>query len=217
MWRYKTRPLSLSLGVNLSERFTWVLRYLATKNAELTVAHSIRNSIIGTTFFSSSSLLVSWGLLRPIISSAIAQASSLDDPTTVHSIISFVNATNDVKVLALSGVFFAAFLSFAVSVRHFTHISFLLCAFSNKDPDRQTQTDEEYRLAVHRWEPRVKDSVISLMTRATIMYHIGLRCFYTFVPLSLWLLGTPGLFFGTIIYLILLSYNDCYSLDTEHH
>ncbi|MDP2434202.1 MAG: DUF599 domain-containing protein [archaeon] len=50
-----------------------------------------------------------------------------------------------------------------------------------------------------------------VMSRASLTWWLGMRCFYLTLPLGLWFLGFPGLSIGTILSLILLYLNDFHS------
>lgn len=63
-------------------------------------------------------------------------------------------------------------------------------------------------LSKPRTEEQALESNNQIMVRATVAWWLGMRCFYTAVPLGLWLLGFPGLFVGTSLAVGLFLVND---------
>ena len=170
-------PDRVSLSMNIAERQRWVRRYLFMKGAELTVVHSFRNMILGTTFLSNSSLLIAWGLLRPLL--------KIEDPLSAAP-----------RTLLVVALFFIAFISFAMAVRFYTHLTFILTSFGEVED-------------VHCHN--LQSSLTSMMSRATIFFWLGMRCFYFALPMGLWSFGFPGLLIGSILLIALLFLNDIYS------
>ena len=172
-----TSPARVSLGLNIAEREAWVKRNLSTKNSELLVVHSFRNMILGTTFLSNSSLLIAWGFLKPLLKT--------EDPVAAAP-----------RILFLAAIFFLAFISFAIAVRTYTHLTFVLTGFGDVSDTHL---------------PNVHKSICSMMMRATVFFWLGMRCFYLALPIGLWNMGFPGLLVGTVMLLVILFYNDIYS------
>lgn len=110
MYRMGRKPNQVSLALNISERNYWIRRVMSIKEPELLIIHSFRNMILGTTFLSNSSLLIAWGLLRPLLKT--------DDPAGVSP-----------RILFLAAIFFVAFISFGISVRAYTQLNFILTGF----------------------------------------------------------------------------------------
>jgi uncharacterized membrane protein len=108
-----------------------------------------------------------------------------------HS-LNFVGAVNTqiwtIKVLAILIDLFVAFFSFAMSIRTYNHVGFMLYVPAHMEHPILTA-----------------DYVAHHLNRAGSLYSIGMRAYYTLVPLVFWLFGPLFMIVATIGLLFTLN------------
>lgn len=187
------------------------------KSNEILGVQTVRNSTMAGSFFASSSLLVSYGILSSYVD---------DGPPSDVSLF-------DVKCIILGVLFFLGFLAFALSVRNLNHLSFLMCLkpsdatslLPQEGVGNETIRDEDADLerGDHRDEQRhafgmaifsrterlqamrsVLEAAVKTVNQGTVSFALGMRFFYIALPVGLWLFGTPGLIIGTAALIVML-------------
>lgn len=175
-----------------SYTFQSVMRYARaawTKNImsgapDVMAVQTFRNSTMASIFLASTSILLIMGVLN-----MTTQADKLS--TTWH-----VWSTGDaiapslwmLKLILLLIDLFVAFFSFAISVRFFNHVGYMI----------NVPVALRHRII----DP---DSVGQQLNRAGRAYLIGMRSYYFVVPLVLWLFG-PDLMVAASVVLVFVLY-----------
>ncbi|MEZ5658002.1 MAG: DUF599 domain-containing protein [Burkholderiaceae bacterium] len=168
---------SLVHEVMKQARRRWVTAIMSERGTEVLAVQTMRNSVMAASFMASTSALLMMGMLTvgPRIEAGV-------DGWIAES--SGSSLLDSVKILALAIDFFIAFLMFAMSVRFFNHVGYLI-------NDRSLPGDEGPR-RVTEW-----------LNRAGVFYTAGVRFFFGSLPLGLWLIGPWCMFVATIVLLLL--------------
>jgi uncharacterized membrane protein len=136
-WRV---PHKMALGVNIMERQRWVHKFfVANYNKEILGIQTCRNGTMASSFLASSALLVAFGIASVVLEDVQDAGDS--------SQLSFF----DWKVLVCAAMFFVSFLAFALAVRAFNHLSFLVGVpydKSDDDDDGGNGNDDDDDVAV---------------------------------------------------------------------
>lgn len=217
-------PHTVSLGVNLIERTRWV-RSLMTgslNGAEILAVQSLRNAMMAASFLSTTTFL---GLVY-----------TLNYWLNLTSFYTQVQATTllwQAKVLSLAIVLFCSFFLFAISMRMFSHASFLVgirlpspaeleaIEGGNEELDLEALDSQSTVCCKIAWTSlmdrgarshshlHIVRSTLSLVGRATSTFFFGMRFLYLLLPFGAWVFfGSAGLLVGSIITLFLLYFSD---------
>ncbi len=148
---------------------------------------TLRNSIMGATFLSSTAVLLIVGVLT-----LSGQAENLG--STWHS-LNISGATRAevwlAKLLALLLDMLVAFFSFAQSIRLFHHVGYMI----NVPLSTKHRAFTPDHVALH-------------LNRAGKFYAIGMRSYYLAVPLVFWLFGPHFMLLSTVVLIPILFYLD---------
>jgi uncharacterized membrane protein len=171
-------------------RLAWVETVRAAKNDILAV-QTLRNWVMSATLFASTSILIGLGVINVALEgidlSALSNALSIA-PTT-GPVVRF-------KLLLLAGLFFVAFLHFALSLRYYNHTGFLINL-----PDRHF--------------PGASVALVAdTLNRAGGHYNRGNRSFLLATPFVLWLIG-PDWFLAGALGTVLLLYRFDFRTDLQ--
>jgi uncharacterized membrane protein len=165
--RVKRDPYYSVQSINMIARTEWVKQIVA-KHEVITAVQTLRNSTMAATFLASTAVLLIVGVLT-----LSEQGEKLG--TIWHS-LNFAGAVNaqiwTIKVLAILIDLFVAFFAFAMSIRTYNHVGFMLYVPAQMEHPILTA---EY-VAHH-------------LNRAGSLYSVGMRAYYTLVPLVFWLFG----------------------------
>ncbi|MEZ5729364.1 MAG: DUF599 domain-containing protein [Burkholderiaceae bacterium] len=154
---------SLVHVIMLQTRRRWVAAMMGAGGTEILAVQTLRNSVMSASFMASTSALLMMGMLT--IGPRIEAGADGWIPGSSGS-----PALDSLKLLALAIDFFVAFLLFAMSVRFFNHVGYLI-------NDREAPGDDAQRRTA-AW-----------LNRAGVFYTAGMRVFFGSLPLGLWLIG----------------------------
>ena len=194
-------PHRVSLALNLSERHIWVHKVLTPGINETIGVQSIRNGQMSSIFFASTSLLVSYGILSDLLQPS-------DD-------VVFPSAAMRLKVMTFGCLFLFAFLAFAFCLRSFGHLTFLINAKTYlpldcpEDVHLPSSNPVTHFDATHSFT-QTQAACNGVISRATVTWWLGMRCFYLTIPLALWFLSFTALLIGMVFTLFILILNDFY-------
>lgn len=185
-WRTWRDPASSAQDVILSARAAWVSSVMRERRDILAV-QTLRNSTMSASFMASTAVLLIIGVLT-----LSAQGDKLSGTWHALNFLGHVSAEMWLfKLLVMLFDLLFAFFSFAMSVRIFHHIGYLINVPLNK---AQETTEINH--------------VVVQLNRAGIYYRIGMRAYYFTVPLLFWLFGPVWLLCATLAVLYFLFHLD---------
>lgn len=183
--RYKTRknPAYTVQAVNAIARTAWVESIMQGSGKEILAVQTLRNSTMAATFLASTAVLLAIGVLT-----LSEQGDKME--STWHALN--IAGTHQAglwlaKLLLILLDMFVAFFSFAMAVRVFNHVGYMI----NVPLSRNIKMICPAHVAVH-------------LNRAGKFYSIGMRAYYTVVPLVFWLFGPHLMLLATIVLVIVL-------------
>lgn len=168
-------------AINRQARTAWVNAVMHEKNGILAV-QTLRNSTMAATFLASTSVLLIIGVLT------LTESDKLQ--TSWHA-LNVVGTTHPqlwlIKIMCLLLDLLVAFFSFAMSIRIFNHVGYLI----NVPLDLNLKMITPANVALH-------------LNRAGSFYSIGMRAYYFTVPLVFWLFGPHFMLMSTVGLLVVL-------------
>lgn len=185
-WRTRRNPASSAQDVMLAARAAWVGSVMRERRDILAV-QTLRNSTMSASFMASTAVLLIIGVLT-----LSAQGDNLSG--TWHALNFLGRAGAEMWLFKLLMMLFDllfAFFSFAMSVRIFHHIGYLINVPLDKG-------NEAFQIR----------QVESQLNRAGIYYRIGMRSYYFTVPLLFWLFGPLWLLGATMAVVFFLFHMD---------
>ena len=185
--RLKSDPLFTIQAVNATARAAWVETVMSAGNKDVLAVQTLRNSIMGATFLSSTAVLLIIGTLT-----LSGQGENLT--STWHTLNMFGAARAELwltKLLALLLDLFVAFFSFAVAIRLFNHVGYMI----NVPATLNHKALSPQHVALH-------------LNRAGACYALGMRAYYIAVPLVFWLFGPHFMLISTLLLIPILYYLD---------
>lgn len=172
--------------VNNLVRAAWVEEIMRRREGVLAV-QTLRNSMMAAVFLASTAVLMIIGVLT-----LLEQGDKLR--TTWQALDVFGAADSRLwltKMLLLLIDLLFAFFSFAMAIRLFHHVGYMINAPQNQG---LVAADPAH--------------VSGHLNRAGHFYSIGMRAYYYTVPLLLWLFGPHFMFAGSVGLMISLYYID---------
>lgn len=170
-------------AVNRIARTAWVENVMR-EGKDILAIQTLRNSTMAATFLASTAVLMIIGVLT-----LSGQGDKLD--ATWHSLNVFGAKHPELwmfKLICLLLDLFFAFFSFAMSIRVFNHVGYMI--------------NVPMSLNHHAISP---DHVAIYLNRAGRFYSVGMRAYYYCVPLLFWLFG-PHLMLIATLGLIFVMY-----------
>jgi uncharacterized membrane protein len=185
--KLRSDPLYTMQAVNAVARAAWVETVMKATNKDVLAVQTLRNSIMGATFLSSTAVLLVIGTLT-----LSGQGENLG--STWHSLNMF-GATHAelwlTKLLVLLLDMLVAFFSFAQAIRLYHHVGYMI----NVPMTMKHRALSSQHVALH-------------LNRAGSFYAIGMRAYYVSVPLVFWLFGPHFMLLSTVILIPILYYLD---------
>lgn len=163
-------------AVNRIARTAWVENVMR-EGRDILAVQTLRNSTMAATFLASTAVLMIIGVLT-----LSGQADKLD--ATWHSLNIFGAKHPELwmfKLICLLLDLFFAFFSFAMSIRVFNHVGYMI----NVPLSLNHQAITPEHVAVH-------------LNRAGRFYSVGMRAYYYCVPLLFWLFGPHLMLIATL-------------------
>lgn len=166
-WRLRRNPAYTVQSVHALVRTAWV-ESIMTNRRDILAIQTLRNSTMAATFLASTAILLIGAVL-----SLSGQGDKLE--LTWNALDSFQAIDPSIwllKLLALILDLSVAFFSFALAIRNFHHVGYLL----NVPPEgRHSKVTPAY--------------VAAYLNQAGRSYTRGMRAYYFLLPLLFWLLG----------------------------
>ncbi|MBV5309866.1 DUF599 domain-containing protein [Chromatium okenii] len=192
-WILRHTPHQTHRGRSSYLRHAWV-KTLREKDKDILAIQTMRNWVMSATLFASTSMVIGLGIMQVSFTSekiyALSQALSFFPPVSDLLI--------KLKLLALAGVFFNAFLHFSLALRYYNQSGFLI------------------NLPANYFEGDADLVVSNVLNLAGNQYHNGTRIFLIATPFTLWIIGPDWFLVGVFIVLWLLYRFDFHnSLDTD--
>ena len=183
-WRTRRDPASSAQDVMLAARAAWVGSVMRERRDILAV-QTLRNSTMSASFMASTAVLLIIGVLT-----LSAQGDKLSGTWHVLNFLGQFSAELWLfKLLMMLFDLLFAFFSFAMSVRIFHHIGYLI----NVPLDKAMEV-----MQIRHVEAQ--------LNRAGIYYRIGMRAYYFTVPLLFWLFG-PLWLLGAALAVVFFMYH----------
>ncbi|EIJ42411.1 putative membrane protein [Beggiatoa alba B18LD] len=169
--RMRHTPHSVRMGQINALRVLWIDSVLGGKK-DVMVVQTLRNWIMSSSFLASTAIIIALGILNVTLTA---------EQQHTHEVLWVT------KLALLAINFFLGFLNFALAVRLYNHLAFLL----NIPTNDKTHHD-------------LRQFVIKTLKRTAYYYNMGMRHYYFSIPLALWLLGSIWLLLGMLGLLFLL-------------
>ena len=188
--RERRDPSYTVQAINRAARSAWV-EHIMQEGKDILAVQTLRNSTMAATFLASTAVLMVIGVLT-----LSGQSDKLE--TTWHSLNLFGARHAGVwtfKLLFLLVDLFFAFFSFAMSIRIFNHVGYMI--------------NVPLALNHKAFTPR---HVAMHLNRAGRFYWLGMRAYYFSVPLLFWLFGPHLMLMATVGLVYIL-----YRLDRAHN
>lgn len=185
-YRLRQNPGYTVQHVNNLVRSAWVEEIMRRRDGILAV-QTLRNSMMAAVFLASTAVLMIIGVLT-----LSEQGDKLR--TTWQALDVFGAASSQLwlsKMLLLLIDLLFAFFSFAMAIRLFHHVGYMI----NAPQDGKLVAASPAHVSAH-------------LNRAGRFYSIGMRAYYYTVPLLLWLFGPHFMLAGTVALVISLHYLD---------
>jgi uncharacterized membrane protein len=186
-FKLKRDPLYTMQAVNALARAAWVETVMTSGNKDILAVQTLRNSIMGATFLSSTAVLLIIGVLT-----LSGQGDKLVSTWQALNVFGAAHAELWLaKFLALLLDMLVAFFSFAQAIRLFHHVGYMI----NVPATMQHRAFTAPHVALH-------------LNRAGYFYAIGMRAYYVAVPLVFWLFGPHFMLLSTVVLIPILFYLD---------
>jgi uncharacterized membrane protein len=186
-YRLRSDPYYTIQAVNAAARAAWVETVMTSTGKDILAVQTLRNSIMGATFLSSTAVLLIIGVLT-----LSGQGDKLGE--TWHALNALGAKHPELwlgKLLALLLDMFVAFFSFAVAIRLFNHVGYMI----NVPTTLAHKALTPQHVALH-------------LNRAGACYALGMRAYYVAVPLVFWLFGPHFMLLSTVVLIPILYYLD---------
>ena len=185
-WKSDKNPAYTMQGISALVRAAWVKKIME-EGKDILAVQTLRNSTMAATFLASTAILLSVGVL--------SLTGQVDKLKVVWHMLNFSGPHNEnmlpIKLVALLLDLFAAFFFFASSIRLYNHVGYMINA--------------PYSQREKVMSPKV---VAAQLNRAGHHYGLGMRGFYTMVPLVFWIFGSPFLPLSTVVMVMILFHLD---------
>lgn len=183
--RYKTKknPAYTVQAVNAIARTAWVETIMQEKGNEVLAVQTLRNSTMAATFLASTAVLLIIGVMT-----LSGQGDKIESTWHVLNISGGKHAELWLsKLLLILLDLFVAFFSFAMAVRVFNHVGYMI----NVPLSRNLKMICPAHVAIH-------------LNRAGKFYSIGMRAYYFVVPLVFWLFSPHFMLISTLALVMVL-------------
>jgi uncharacterized membrane protein len=193
-WKSSKNPVYTVQGVASLARAAWV-KTVMEEGKDILAVQTLRNSTMAATFLASTAILLSVGVLT--------LSGQSDKLKITWYLLEYFGDRHEnlmpVKLIILLLNLFAAFFFFASSFRLFNDVGYMINA-------RYTGQGQSASRKV------VETQVVAgLLNRAGDHYRMGMRGFYSMLPLVFWFFGPIFLLSATVMVIVIL-----YNLDRTH-
>lgn len=181
--RTRRVPNSSVHAVNAMIRERWVMMIMNSGKQEILAIQTLRNSVMTASFMATTAILLIIGVLN--LSEKIGQWVAL-----LHPLLSFCQTSNElwqVKLGLLLLSFAIAFYYFAMAIRFFNHVGYMINLPTDDALCKQT---------------------CAYLNKAGSYYTFGIRTFFFSLPIILWFFGSLFLILATLSLIAGLSVLD---------
>jgi uncharacterized membrane protein len=181
--RTRRLPNSSVHAVNAMTRERWVMMIMNSGKLEILAIQTLRNSVMTASFMATTATLLMIGVLN--LGEKIGQWSQ-----NLHPLLSVCQASNElwqVKLGVLLLSFAIAFYYFAMAIRFFNHVGYMINLPTDDDLCQQT---------------------CAYLNKAGSYYTFGIRTFFFSLPIIFWFLGPCFLILATLSLIAGLSVLD---------
>ena len=181
-------PMATYLGFNNSTRAQWV-EHVIEEQRDVLAVQTLRHWTMAATFLASTAILLALAFLN--------FAVTTEQLSEVAHIANFFGSRSEtllvVKALSNVLIFLFTFFNFALAVRYYNHVAFLinLPLYRDKDADRTI--------------------VVETVNRGAAHYNYGMRGFFTALPVTLWIVGPGWFFLSAVVVTMAMSRLDRFS------
>ncbi len=183
-------------AINRTARRQWVANIMSDPARTIVGIQTLRNSTMAATFFASTAVLLTMGTLT-----LSGNYEKLHQSWHQLNVLGSLHpGLWTLKVLFLLSDFLVAFFSFAMAVRMFHHVGYLLGLCADCRPKEVTPPI----VAVH-------------LNRAGKFYTTGMRAYFYSVPLVFWLFGPLFMAVSSGVLVIVLYYFDRAPRTIQEH
>ena len=185
--KIRRNPLYTVHAVNTAARAAWVRAIMESGKADVLGVQTLRNSVMASSFMASTAILLLIG--------ALSLSASGDHSASVWHALNVSGATTDAvlawKLVLLVLDFFIAFFCFAMAVRFYNHVGYMISvpAGVSQTPAAVSQTPAAVSQAV----------TTAYLNRAGLFYLLGIRSFFYSVPLVFWMFGPTFMVTATFV------------------
>jgi uncharacterized membrane protein len=188
LWhRTRSVPNSSVHALNAKVRERWVSMVMNSSNTEILAVQTLRNSVMAANFMASTAVLLIIGTLN--LSEKIGKWTLQWHPQTLIDIES--SQLWQIKLGLLLLDFFIAFYFFAMAIRFFNHVGYMINL-----PDDASAGDSLYK------------QTCAYLNRAGSYYMLGIRTFFFSLPIILWFFGPYLLLLATLVLIVGLAMLD---------
>jgi uncharacterized membrane protein len=174
----RRNPLYTVHAVNVATRAAWVKAIMETGKADVLAVQTLRNSVMASSFMASTAILLLIG--------SLSLTGTSDHSAKLWHALNVSGATSDAaiawKLVFLVLDFFIAFFCFAMSVRFYNHVGYMISI-----PPAAVQQTVSPAL------------VTAYLNRAGLFYFLGIRSFFYAVPLVFWMFGPTFMVVATVV------------------
>ncbi|MBU1426300.1 MAG: DUF599 domain-containing protein [Gammaproteobacteria bacterium] len=164
-------------AVNKIARTAWVETIMGDEKNAVLAVQTLRNSTMAATFLASTSVLLIMGVLT-----LSEQGQKMDSTWHALNVAGAISPTLwVVKLIMLLLDLFVAFFSFAMAIRIYNHVGFLI--------NVPVRLNHKMITPAH---------VATHLNRAGHFYSVGMRAYYFLVPLVFWLFGPHFMLIATL-------------------
>lgn len=175
--RTRRMPNSSVHAVNAMTRERWVMMIMNSGKLEILAIQTLRNSVMTASFMATTATLLMIGVLN--LSEKIGHWSQ-----NLHPLLSLCQTSNElwqVKIGVLLLSFAIAFYFFAMAIRFFNHVGYMI----NLPYDAATDDD-------------LCKQTCAYLNKAGSYYTFGIRTFFFSLPIILWFFGPFFLVLATL-------------------
>jgi uncharacterized membrane protein len=175
--RTRRLPQSSVHAVNAMIRERWVMMIMSSGKQEILAIQTLRNSVMAASFMATTAMLLVIGVLN--LGEKIGQWTQ-----NLHPLILNCQTPSElwlVKLGLLLLIFGIAFYYFAMAIRFFNHVGYMINLPYNASTD-----DGLYQ------------QTSAYLNRAGSYYAFGIRTFFFSLPIILWFFGAGFLILATV-------------------
>jgi uncharacterized membrane protein len=176
--KIRHNPFYTVHAVNVAARSAWVKAVMESGKADVLAVQTLRNSVMASSFMASTAILLLIG--------ALSLTSTSDHSSQLWHALNVSGATTDAvlawKLMFLVLDFFIAFFCFAMAVRFYNHVGYMVS------------------IPLGSGQQPVSPAVATAyLNRAGLFYLLGIRSFFYSVPLVFWMFGPTFMVAATVV------------------